>query len=831
MKKKKLSFIKSLGLIVTMILALSFTVNAKASESPASAWKFVRASRVLYVNANNPLGVPTEFQFEVEGLPENYASLYSLNYSSENTEVATVDANGLAKAVGLGTTRINLEIKDKSNNKTVKSLRGVIKVNENAKGIVIENENEITTANFYVGDTRELKVALLNQKSQMSHDDGFVSDIVGFMSNNKDVVDIDKNGKMTVMGAGKAVITAYTFDPAKEGVHTSEKKLELNIESLALDFSMKVSACDGFVLSFSENVSANDVLAGGKLYKISSPDFSYQSQGIGAQIEIPYTIDYIDGRNVYIKTSSMLDVSTYYIFNFRNTERNVKADYGTPKTAKLTTKETVLANRDHKLYLQLLDSNGVDVTAKYYDKIYSVLIEKRVGNSNSSEYVYEIGKDGLIISEFVTSPCTIEYSVSALYVGNNADSPLLEAKATIDVTKSYTPEIPSTDVVMNGNYWSAAANGVGNIEMSNSSASLYCDLGGGYDEYTIFVRITDKNGLPYVAAEPEVVCKNEASKNDTCIAPDAIIDYISDGLYSVRFIAMGINSIRMDRPSETWEYLITINGVSSSVFTLNCYKGRTVTGTDLKRVDASFKFSTYDIASVDSISFSLNDYKGSINLGESGDSLYPMPANRSDYVASDNMYFYSITKDGKDVTTSREVTVAGSRIILPLYEEKIVPISDCKNSSISDLILSGSFDTVASFADYSGEGYGAGEYKVSIWQIYDKNGTPDKKLVSSKTITVTDNTAKYTLANTYAKAPCDSSMMITDMLFNKFDLRMDGKKLTSNDLQIENLGLSYALLADNKGIYIRKISLVVYDAHIQANRMVEFEVSDYIYTK
>ena len=127
-------------------------------------------------------------------LPSN-ASNKNVTWVSSNTEKATVSANGVVKGIEQGTVTITATTSDGRYSASCKVLvaNGVTGVTLDKKSITI-NVGKSTT----ITPTVTPKNATIKT--------------VEWSSDNNDVVTVDKNGKVTAVGAGYATVTATTVD-------------------------------------------------------------------------------------------------------------------------------------------------------------------------------------------------------------------------------------------------------------------------------------------------------------------------------------------------------------------------------------------------------------------------------------------------------------------------------------------------------------------------------------------------------------------------------------------------------------------------------------------
>lgn len=131
----------------------------------------------------------------------------SVNWTSNNKKVATVDKNGKIKATtNKGTTYVNAIAKDGSKIRT----RILVVVGEKVKKITL-NKTSITLSRSTKNITYQLKKSIKNKNATYK--------CVSWYSSNKNVATVNSNGKVTIKHRGKVVITVK----AKDGSNKSAK--------------------------------------------------------------------------------------------------------------------------------------------------------------------------------------------------------------------------------------------------------------------------------------------------------------------------------------------------------------------------------------------------------------------------------------------------------------------------------------------------------------------------------------------------------------------------------------------------------------------------------
>ena len=149
-------------------------------------------------------------------LPED-ASEQSVEWSSENNDVATVDADGKVVAVGNGTTKIVVTTTDQR-----KTDECVITVAQYVTGLSLDN-SAITLS---IGQSRLLTATVIP-------DNAYDKTIV-WTTSDPSVVSVDENGIITARSKGEAIVTALANDGS--GIQaTCTVTVEAYVTSIELD--------------------------------------------------------------------------------------------------------------------------------------------------------------------------------------------------------------------------------------------------------------------------------------------------------------------------------------------------------------------------------------------------------------------------------------------------------------------------------------------------------------------------------------------------------------------------------------------------------------------
>lgn len=142
----------------------------------------------------------------------------AVKWTSSNTKVLKVSSKGVVECVGRGTATITCKTEDGGYKATCK-----IVVREKPTGVTLNK----TKATIYTTKSTQLK-ATVTPSTAYNKD-------VTWTSSNTKVAKVDKNGKVTGVGAGKAVITVKTKSGAKTAKCTVTVKKKIQVTELTLN--------------------------------------------------------------------------------------------------------------------------------------------------------------------------------------------------------------------------------------------------------------------------------------------------------------------------------------------------------------------------------------------------------------------------------------------------------------------------------------------------------------------------------------------------------------------------------------------------------------------
>ncbi|BCN32159.1 Ig-like domain-containing protein [Anaeromicropila herbilytica] len=183
--KLHIFFLLTAFLIISAFFVSSPTAKAAASNDNKRDPKLNVNSKSLIVDTTYSLKL-----YNVEG--------YKVIFKSDDSNIASVNDDGLIEAKKNGETYISVIIRDGS--KTVDTLKCTITVGPAAKSIVFSQKGDILIS---VNKKKYLKVILIPNNTIEEAD---------FSSSDPSIVTVDSNGKITAVSKGTAYIYAKVRD-------------------------------------------------------------------------------------------------------------------------------------------------------------------------------------------------------------------------------------------------------------------------------------------------------------------------------------------------------------------------------------------------------------------------------------------------------------------------------------------------------------------------------------------------------------------------------------------------------------------------------------------
>lgn len=179
---KKILKITILILIVTLVVLNGMSTIVKAEDGTFS---LDETEVTIKLNATKYLSY------------HNKPTGETISWSSDNTDIATVDSNGTVKGVGIGTTTITAKVGTQSATCQVTVEYDSVKIGAN-------QGNYVTNINLIMGvhESENLTVTVKDYQGEVVNN---VSK--KWSTSNQNIVAIDENGKITAKSVGKATIT------------------------------------------------------------------------------------------------------------------------------------------------------------------------------------------------------------------------------------------------------------------------------------------------------------------------------------------------------------------------------------------------------------------------------------------------------------------------------------------------------------------------------------------------------------------------------------------------------------------------------------------------
>lgn len=141
----------------------------------------------------------------VTATPANALVGKTVEWTTSDDQVVTVDQNGNIEAVGIGEATVTASVEDKTASAN-------ITVNAPLEAINIKGETEGDSASIMKGKTMQLEAVLVPEDATVG------SDVIVWSSSNEDAVTVDQTGLVTAIDDGTAIITATLGDV--EGTYT-----------------------------------------------------------------------------------------------------------------------------------------------------------------------------------------------------------------------------------------------------------------------------------------------------------------------------------------------------------------------------------------------------------------------------------------------------------------------------------------------------------------------------------------------------------------------------------------------------------------------------------
>ena len=235
----KVATVDSNGKVIAVATG-SATISAKAGDKEATCSITVTIPvETVTLNKTELTIILGQKETLVATVKPDDATNKTVTWTSSNTQVATVDANGKVSSVAAGTATITAKAGEMK-------ATCVVSVIIPVESITLDN----TSITFEEGESKTLKATVTPSNA--------TNKTVSWSSSNASVASVDQNGKVTAVMEGTATITAKVEDKQATCKVTVEKAAT-KITSLSFDGSA-LYVGDGYSYTLKVNVSPDDAV-------------------------------------------------------------------------------------------------------------------------------------------------------------------------------------------------------------------------------------------------------------------------------------------------------------------------------------------------------------------------------------------------------------------------------------------------------------------------------------------------------------------------------------------------------------------------------------------
>lgn len=302
--------VSSTGL-VTPIAPGAATITATTTDgsnlSASCQVTVVKRVKALALNENSvTLTIPETAQLIATITPED-ATIPTLNWSSSNTSVATVDNNGLVTSISAGIAIITATTTDGSN------LSASCQVTVNMQYVTSVTLNE-TTLVMHIGDSFQLIADVQPENAS--------NKTLTWYTGNPSVASVDNNGLVTAISGGTTYVTASATDGSYHSSSCSIKVLPdyyLTLDTLSHIRGMAAQVVDLAVSLINKN------LISGIQYDVSLPD-SVKFNLINGSPDV--WLDDARSTRTHSVSCSQLSNGKYRVLVTSSSSKNLKGNDG-----------------------------------------------------------------------------------------------------------------------------------------------------------------------------------------------------------------------------------------------------------------------------------------------------------------------------------------------------------------------------------------------------------------------------------------------------------------------------------------------------------------------
>lgn len=326
---------------------------------------------------------------------------YSLRWKSSNPSVATVDKNGVVKAVADGTTVITLEVGDGSayTSQGVKVTVGNVPDMHVVLGT--SKSNTFSTYQMEIGTKVDLNFYGVTDWSTGRYSTTWVS------SDSK-VATVDKMGVVTPVSAGKTTVTIAITNKAT-GVSLNVVPVEITVTAPEAKntFNVVQTSDSAATLTFDNKELTKSDLENGL-------SFYYYVGDI--KIAYPIQVDSVKDGVAVLKSYVTFTDGTKYGFDFAGESAEFVASIGNVASIRYSWNSEgdeykAYAGTETTITYQLLNAKGVDITASAMSKYGASVVFSLVKESENGDFWLSDSSSGKIYfnTENVVAQVEIEY--------------------------------------------------------------------------------------------------------------------------------------------------------------------------------------------------------------------------------------------------------------------------------------------------------------------------------------------------------------------------------------------------------------------------------------
>lgn len=412
------------------------------------------------------------FTLQSKLTPSN-ATNKTVSYTSSNTSIATVDKNGVIKAVGGGTATITAKT---SNGLTKKC---TVTVLQNVKSVSLNK----TSLTLYTSSSEQLISTVLPS--------GATDKSVKWSSSNTAVASVNASGKVTALKAGKAVITVKTTDggyAASCTVNVLQHVTSVKFNSAKLEVSkgnstvlspvvLPLDATDKSVTYTSSNSAVATVTPSGVL----------TAYGVGETIITVTTKDKGFKATLIVNVAEPVtsialnpEITTLFVGNSLTLEAAISPSDATNKLIRWSSSDSLIASVTSNGMITAKKSGTCIITAETVDGGYKAIcavtvLQKAQGLLLNKE------NHSLNVGQTFTLEATVlpldSYDKTVTFTSDNESVLTVEPNGLVTAVYPGTAKI--TAVSADGGYKAVCTvtvnRAVESIEISKSNISLYKD--------------------------------------------------------------------------------------------------------------------------------------------------------------------------------------------------------------------------------------------------------------------------------------------------------------------------------------------------------------------